>query len=76
MAITGLLKTDTCYVWDGIISDILDFSLEDGSCIFTHVRRTSNVLAHNLASLPCETGEHLIWRDSLPPGICNPDLTI
>ena len=56
-------KNDSLCEWDGIISDILKLSLEGGSCRFNHIRRFTNVLAHNIVCLYCETGDHLIWRE-------------
>ena len=41
---------------------------------FSHISRTANVLAHNIAKVHCELGEHRIWMNALPPSICNPDI--
>ena len=66
-------KDDSYYEWDCFISEILDLSLEYESCDFFHISRKANNLAHNIAKSECILGEHRIWRNELPPLICNLD---
>ena len=74
LAIQEILKqNDTFCRWECTISDILDLSLAFDSCNFTHVRRTANRCAHNVANLPCVLGNFMVWRNSTPPSLCNPD---
>ena len=58
----------------GIISNICDHSLSFRSYVFSHFKRTSNHFAHNIASLPIVLGDYKVWRHSLLPLFCNPDI--
>ena len=51
-------------------------SLGDNRCSFYHVRRTTNVFAHQMATLHCEIEEHFIWGETLTFGFCNPNLLL
>ena len=59
--------------WGSIVSDIKDLSAQYELCEFHFVRRSANVCAHNIAKLPCDLGGYQVWRNSLPPNLCNPD---
>ena len=61
--------------WENIILDIVNISLECRSCSFSHVKRSANAFADNLAKLPCDVGVFKVWRNSLPPFFCNLDLS-
>ena len=67
-----LRRQDSLCEWGSILMDIQDRSLEFNQCSFRHINRFANVLAHNLSKVYCEVGEHNIWRNSLPPSMCNP----
>ena len=74
LAITELSKNDDSFCeWNSILMDIEAESLDYDICLFTHVSRIANALAHNIAKYHCELGDHRIWRNALPPLICNPD---
>ena len=64
---------DSFCQWESIISDITDMSLEFGHCNFTHIRRSANQCAHNVAKLPCELGNYIMLRNTTPPSLYNPD---
>ena len=59
--------------WGSIIMDIMDYFSEFDYCGICHVTRKANILAHNLAKYHCDLGDHRLWRDALPPFMCNPD---
>ena len=40
--------------------DILELSSNFELCVFSHISRRVNVLAHNLAKFQCELGDHRI----------------
>ena len=61
---------------ESLLSHILELSLDFNSCLFSHISRTSNSLAHSIAKVKCDVGEHRIWEVSLPPCVCNPDVYI
>ncbi|XWS44556.1 hypothetical protein CRYUN_Cryun15aG0056500 [Craigia yunnanensis] len=74
LAIQEIMKQHgSFYVWEGIISDIINLSLECSFCSFTHIRRSVNGFAHNLAKLCTELGAYKVWGNSSPPLFCNPD---
>ena len=74
LAIQEITKQlETFSVWEGIFSDIIGFSVDCSFCTSTHIRRSANGLAHNLARLCTEVGTYEVWRNSLPPMVCNPD---
>ena len=59
LAIQEITKQlETFSVWEGIFSDIIGFSVDCSFCTFTHIRRSANGLAHNLAKLCFEVGTH------------------
>ena len=60
-------------IWDSIFAYILDLFHCFESCSVSYINRTTNELAHNLAKLQCDLGEHRFWRNSLPPTRCNAD---
>ena len=66
-------KESSSSEWGSIIMDILELSSEFKFCGISHVTRKANILAHNLAKYHCDLGNHRIWRDTLPPFMCNPD---
>ena len=59
---------------DCLLFDILELSLEFDLCLFSHISRMTNVLAHNIVKVHCEVGEHRIWKNGLPPFIRNHDI--
>ena len=63
-------------LWESIISDIVDNSVSFGQCCFKHIRRSANKCAHNVAKLQCELNNSFVWRNSIPPSLCNPDLLL
>ena len=68
LAIQEILKQPGSFcVWEGIISDIIDHSLDCNLCKFHHIRRTANGFARNLAKLCTELGDYKVQRNSLPP---------
>ncbi|XWS69079.1 hypothetical protein CRYUN_Cryun04dG0148800 [Craigia yunnanensis] len=72
LAINKIRKQhDTLCEWGSLITDIVDKSLDYGTCYFHHICRSANVLAHNIAKLSCETEDFMIRRESVPPTICN-----
>ena len=74
MAIKEITKKQESFCeWSSLLFDILDLSTEFESCVFYHVSRKVNGLAHNIARFHCELGNHRIWRNALSPLICNPD---
>ena len=75
IAITEISKKNNSFCqWDCLLSNILELSLNFNSCYFSHVSRSSITLAHNIAKVQCQLGEHRIWRNSLPQSLCNPDV--
>ena len=75
LAIQEILKHQRSFCqWESIISDITDMSLEYGHCRFNHIRRYANEYAHNVAKLPCELGNYIVWRNTIPHSLCNSDI--
>ena len=67
LAIQEILKQPVSFcVWEGIISDTIDLSLDCNLCNFHHIRRYANGFAHNLTKLCTELGDYKVWRNSLP----------
>ena len=66
-------KESSSSEWGSIIMDIVDYFSEFDYCGICHVTRKANILAHNLAKYHCDLGDHRLWRDALPPFMCNPD---
>ena len=65
MAIQEISKKQGSFCeWESIILDIVDLSLECHFCSFSHVR-SANVVALNLAKLPCDLSDYKVWRNSL-----------
>ena len=63
IAVKQISKRDEFYCeWDGLLSDILELSLDFNSCFFRHISRTSNTLAHNISKVQSDVGEHKIWE--------------
>ena len=60
--------------WESLIMDIIGLSLKYNSCNFSQVRRLANGCAHNIAKISCELWDKIIWRNSLSPSFCNPDV--
>ena len=58
----------------GVISEVLRLSLQYEFSRFSHISKVTNGCAHNLTKIPCNMGEHKVWRNSLPPSFCNPNL--
>ena len=54
--------------------DIIGLSLEYNSYSFSHVRKSKNGCAHNITKVSCELRDKIIWRNTLPPIFCNPDV--
>ncbi|XWS11866.1 hypothetical protein CRYUN_Cryun37aG0037900 [Craigia yunnanensis] len=74
LVIKEIMKNkESFYQWECIISDIHEMSLEFRHYSFSHIRRTGNVCAHNVAKLPCVLGNHIVRRNSIPHNLCNPD---
>ena len=68
MAIQEISKLhDSFCQWKCIISVISDLSMEYELCNFTHIRRSANMCAHNVAKLPCDLGSFFVWRNSTSP---------
>ena len=77
MAIEEILKSHNSFCqWQCILSDISDMSGEYELCTFTHIKRSANMCAHNVAKLPCELGCYLVWRNTTPPSLCNLDFLL
>ena len=75
VAVKEVLKKDESFCeWGSVIVDIQDISLEFESCMFYHVNRKANAVAHNLAKYQCQFGEHKLWWDAFTPSVCNPDV--
>ncbi|XVF03830.1 hypothetical protein REPUB_Repub05bG0026500 [Reevesia pubescens] len=66
-------KQDTMWEWGSLVIDIIDMSLECSECLFAHINRSANVLAHNLSKCFCIAGDSRMWWRSLPPTDCNSD---
>ena len=67
LAINEILKQqDILCELGSLISDIIDLSMNYGTCIFTHIRRSANVLAHNIAKLPCEDERSFDLEEYIP----------
>ena len=64
-------KDESLCEWGSLIKDIQDMSIDFNSCSFNHINRCANVIAHNLAQIECAIGEQMVWRNSLPPSLCN-----
>ncbi|XWS63953.1 hypothetical protein CRYUN_Cryun06bG0145800 [Craigia yunnanensis] len=60
--------------YNRLLVDIMDRFSAFAFCSFKHICRSVNDLAHNLAQIECDVGEHRMWRGFLPPFVCNPDL--
>ncbi|XWS53981.1 hypothetical protein CRYUN_Cryun10bG0048000 [Craigia yunnanensis] len=56
------------------ISDVLNLFIHYDFSSFYHTNRNSNGCTHNLVKIPSSLGEYKVWRNSLPPSFCNPDL--
>ena len=52
--------------WKGIISDIIRYSQLHVISRFSHIRRTSNGFAHNMAKIPTRIGDYKAWRRFAP----------
>ena len=77
LAIQEIAKhNDSFCQWANIISDIVDMASSYDQCSFKHTRRTANMCAHNVAKLHCELDNSLVWRNTVPPSLCNPDLFV
>ena len=74
IAVSEIAKgKESFYIQDSIFADILDMLPYFESCSVSHISRNANVLAHNLAKVHREVGDHRLWRNSLPPFLCNDD---
>ena len=60
--------------WERISVDIRDRAKAFQTCVLRHIRRSANCLVHNIAGLPTMVGDYNVWRQSLPPSVCNPDI--
>ncbi|OMO91484.1 reverse transcriptase [Corchorus capsularis] len=70
IAIKEIKSSKPCW-WDGgnLIYEIRDLALLFDECVFAHVNREANVLAHRLAALRV----NCVWSGCLAPGVCNPN---
>ena len=74
VAIKEITKAqDTFSEWSSFLMEIVNMSTEFELCSFNYVSRRANVMAHNMAKIQWELGEHRIRRNPLPPMFCNPD---
>ncbi|XVF86532.1 hypothetical protein PTKIN_Ptkin18bG0048700 [Pterospermum kingtungense] len=57
--------------WYGLVKDIVEATLPFFSCAITHVHREVNRLADSVAKSLAWDCSCMIWRDCLPPDVCN-----
>ncbi|KAK3230700.1 hypothetical protein Dsin_002581 [Dipteronia sinensis] len=67
-SVASLLNSDVCYLGDAlfVIYDIKALCSEVGGCSCQAIPRSSNTLAHTLASLAFSSDVDLFWRDVNP----------
>ena len=58
-----------------IILDIIHVAQHYTGRQFCHISRLTNKCAHMLTKIPCHLGDYKIWKNSLSPSFCNPNLS-
>ncbi|XVE61056.1 hypothetical protein DITRI_Ditri06bG0009300 [Diplodiscus trichospermus] len=74
LAISEVMKADqSLCMWQGLLFDISRTSMSFRSCMFSHVKRNANRLAHELTRVQMDYECDMFWYGGMPPNLCNPD---